>query len=70
MLHSGRGRAIKTGPQGGIGEHTMRDSFDLLAERWIPVLWANGKAGRVGIREAFTQAGSIRQIAASNLLPS
>jgi hypothetical protein len=39
---------------------------NLLVERWIPVLWKNGKTSRVGIRDALTQAGKIRQIAASN----
>jgi hypothetical protein len=50
----------------GIEEHTMQDSFDLLIEKWIPVLYANGRPDRVGIRQALTEAGSIRQIAASN----
>ena len=40
--------------------------FDLLHEPWIPVLWANGKVGRVGIEDSLRQAGRIRQIAASN----
>jgi len=41
-------------------------NYNLLEERWIPVLWTNAKPGRVGIREALTQAGRIRQVAASN----
>lgn len=41
-------------------------AFGLLHEPWIPVLWANGKVGRVGIKDALTQAGRIRQVAASN----
>jgi len=44
----------------------MQDSFDLLIEKWIPVLYANGRPDRIGIRQALTEAGSIRQIAASN----
>jgi len=39
---------------------------NLLTMKWIPVLRTNGKPDRVGIRDALTQAGSIRQIAASN----
>jgi len=42
------------------------ENFNLLKENWIPVLWNNGKVTRVGIKEALTQAGKIRQIAASN----
>jgi hypothetical protein len=42
------------------------ENYNLLVEDWIPILWTNGKFGRVGIREALTQAGRIRQIAASN----
>jgi len=41
-------------------------SYNLLEERWIPVLGTDGKACRVGITAALTQAGTIRQIAASN----
>ncbi len=40
--------------------------FNLLDEKWIPVLWNNGTVSRVGIRGALTQAHRIRQIAASN----
>ena len=40
--------------------------YNLLTENWIPVLWSNGHTGRIGITEALTQAGRIRQIAASN----
>ncbi len=40
--------------------------YNLLEEKWIPVLWKDGHSDRVGITEAFTQAGRIRQIAASN----
>jgi len=41
-------------------------SYNLLDEQWIPTLWTDGKVTRVGIKEALTQAGRIRQIAASN----
>ena len=30
------------------------------------MLWADGRADRVGIRDALTKAGSVRQIAACN----
>ncbi|MBN1511828.1 MAG: type I-E CRISPR-associated protein Cse1/CasA [Phycisphaerae bacterium] len=40
--------------------------FNLLDEKWIPILRTNGTFDRVGIRKALTEAGSIRQIAASN----
>jgi len=43
-----------------------RDNYNLLEEAWIPVLWADGKFSRVGIREALAEAGRIRQLAASN----
>ncbi len=49
-----------------MGNHTQSDSFNLLVERWIPVLMNNGIARRVGIIEALANAGRIRQIAASN----
>lgn len=41
-------------------------SYNLLDERWIPVLGTDGKPGRLGIRIALTQAHCIRQIAARN----
>lgn len=41
-------------------------TFNLLDEKWIPVLWQCGSSERVGIRTALTQAGRIRQIAATN----
>ena len=40
--------------------------YNLLEEKWIPVLWKDGHSSRAGIIEALTQAGRIRQIAASN----
>lgn len=41
-------------------------NYNLLDERWIPVLRKNGNPDRVGIVDALSQAGQIRQIAASN----
>lgn len=41
-------------------------NFNLLDEGFIPVLWSDGRVGRVGIKTALAEAGSIRQIAASN----
>ncbi len=41
-------------------------NYNLLEEKWIPVLWKDGHTDRVSIVGALTQAGSIRQIAASN----
>jgi CRISPR type I-E-associated protein CasA/Cse1 len=41
-------------------------NYNLLEEKWIPVLYRNGKWDRIGIRKAFEDAGRIRQIAASN----
>lgn len=41
-------------------------SYNLAVERWIPVLRNNGTWERVGLRDALLEAGTIRQIAASN----
>jgi CRISPR type I-E-associated protein CasA/Cse1 len=41
-------------------------SYNLLEEKWIPVLWKDGRSSRVGIIGALTQAHRIRQIAANN----
>lgn len=41
-------------------------SFNLLDEPWIPVIWRDGRAERVGIKTALTRAGKIRQLAATN----
>ncbi len=41
-------------------------NYNLLEEKWIPVLYNDGITTRVGVIEAFTQAGRIREIAASN----
>ncbi len=42
------------------------DRYNLLEENWIPVLYNNGTVDRVGIKKALSEAGKIRQIAASN----
>lgn len=42
------------------------NSYNLLSENWIPVLYHNGDFKRVGIRTAFQDAHRIRQIAATN----
>ncbi len=44
----------------------MTDNYNLLEEKWIPVLLNNGKSDRVGIVEALMQAHHIRTIATSN----
>ena len=41
-------------------------NYNLLHEKWIPVLYRDGRWERVGIRKALEEAGRIRQIAASN----
>lgn len=41
-------------------------AYNLLDEKWIPVLYLDGTYDRVGIRKALEDAGRIRQIAASN----
>ena len=41
-------------------------NYNLLVEPWIPVLWNDGETSRVGIIDALTQAGRIREVAASN----
>jgi hypothetical protein len=41
-------------------------NYNLLEEPWIPVLMRNGEYRPVGIKDALTQAGRIRQIAATN----
>jgi CRISPR type I-E-associated protein CasA/Cse1 len=41
-------------------------NYNLLDEKWIPVLYSSGKFDHVGIKEALAQANKIRCIAASN----
>lgn len=40
--------------------------YNLLEEQWIPILRHNGSYEMVGIKDALTQAGEIRQLAATN----
>lgn len=40
--------------------------FNLLDSPWIPVIYADGRCMRVGIKKALEHAGRIRQIAAAN----
>jgi len=42
------------------------NSYNLLSQNWIPVLYHNGLFNRVGILTALEDAHRIRQIAASN----
>jgi CRISPR type I-E-associated protein CasA/Cse1 len=44
----------------------MGDSFNLLTEKWIPIIRNDGTVGKVGILDALAEADRIRQIAASN----
>lgn len=41
-------------------------TYNLIDEEWIPVLYHDGRFERIGIWRALTEAGRIRQIAASN----
>lgn len=49
-----------------MGHSLANGAYNLLEENWIPVLFRDGKVGRVGIYKAFEDAHKIRQIAASN----
>ena len=40
----------------------MHDSFNLIDEPWIPVLWSDGRVGDVSLSEAISHAPSIRSI--------
>ena len=51
-------------------DHPVKPAYNLLEEKWIPVLYVDGKTDRVGICQALTEAGKIRQIAASNPMDS
>ena len=42
------------------------DPYNLLVKPFIPVLWRDGRPDRAGVMAALTEAGRIRQIAASN----
>lgn len=49
-----------------MGLPVKQGAYNLLEEKWIPVLYGDGKTDRVGICQALTDARTIRQIAASN----
>ncbi|MEN6484393.1 MAG: type I-E CRISPR-associated protein Cse1/CasA [Syntrophobacteraceae bacterium] len=49
-----------------MGLPVTQGAYNLLEEKWIPVLNGDGTADRVGICQALTDARTIRQIAASN----
>lgn len=49
-----------------MGLPVTQEAYNLLEEKWIPVLYGDGKTDRVGIWQALTDAHTIRQIAASN----
>ncbi|MGV8081090.1 MAG: type I-E CRISPR-associated protein Cse1/CasA [Syntrophales bacterium] len=49
-----------------MGLPVTQGAYNLLEEKWIPVLYANGRTDRVGICQALIDASAIRQIAASN----
>lgn len=44
----------------------MNNEFNLIDEKWIPVLTCTGEVPRVGIKDALLKAHDIRDIAASN----
>ncbi len=43
-------------------------NYNLLEEKWIPVLWKDGKTGRAGVIEALEHASEIRCITLSSPL--
>jgi len=43
-------------------------NYNLLDEKWIPVLWTDGKFTHVNIKDALTKAGEIQCIAAASPL--
>lgn len=49
-----------------MGLPVTQGAYNLLEEKWIPVLYGDGRTDRVGICQALTDARTIRQIAASN----
>lgn len=49
-----------------MGHSLGQGTYNLLDEKWIPVLYGDGRVDRVGICNALKDAGKIRQIAASN----
>jgi hypothetical protein len=49
-----------------MGLPESQGAYNLLEEKWIPVLYGDGTVDRVGICHALADAHKIRQIAASN----
>ena len=49
-----------------MGLPVTQGAYNLLEEKWIHVLYGDGKTDRVGICQALIDARTIRQIAASN----
>ncbi|PRX92000.1 type I-E CRISPR-associated protein Cse1/CasA [Allonocardiopsis opalescens] len=43
----------------------MRD-LDLFTDPWIPVVYADGRVGEVGVRQALEDAGAIRDVCAED----
>ena len=41
----------------------MADSFNLLTEPWIPVIYADGSVAEVGIEDVFADAHDIQALA-------
>jgi hypothetical protein len=60
------GRRVRDASATRLPSQGAAVNYNLLEEPWIPVLWKNGTATRVGIEDALVQAGQIRQLAASN----
>ena len=40
----------------------MPVSFNLVDEPWLPVMWSDGTAGEVGLRDALVRAHEIREM--------
>lgn len=49
-----------------MGVPVAQRTYNLLEEKWIPVLYGDGETDRVGIYRALKDACIIRQVAASN----
>jgi len=45
-----------------MGLPVTQGAYNLLEEKWIPVLYGDGKTERVGICKALKDAHKIRQI--------
>lgn len=49
-----------------MGVSYSTECYNLVDQKWIPVLYCHGRTDRVGILKALTEARTIRQIAAGN----